>query len=208
MQVVGFGNASFASGAAGAAPGRPSYAIAGPTVDGGMTVEERLERVERILEDLQVRDGKRNKFTYVNPKAATTGAEGSAGGTHGFSYNMETPPKRDFDQAERAIEQARREVEAAHRAQEMATKEKAFQDSSNNFERLKNEFRLKAVGAKQNELEALRTARQSLQAEVNKLERQIKRMEEDQKRANDPGANDGPRIKSLPQDAQPGLQTR
>ena len=162
-----------------------------------MTVEERLDRIERILEDLQGRGARARHRADANP---ASGAISGGGGWGGGGQIVAVDPfdqqsiNRVAQEAKRAAEEVRRAVEAGQRAAEAGQRaaeagqraaEQAMRDveklKNKNFERKQGEWKEAEVNGSQAELEALRQARDSLQNEIRSLERQIQQIEKDRK---------------------------
>jgi len=152
-----------------------------------MSVEERLDRLERIIEDLQARGGA--KIRRHGDVAVQDGKDWSgAPGAMTMDFNLDMQLKRAADQAKRAADQVRTAVQNSQRAVEAGQRsaEQAMRDmaklKSKDFERMKEEMRDAQSEGPRRELEALRAARESLQGQLQKLEKQINRLEEDQNR--------------------------
>ncbi len=146
-----------------------------------LSIEERLDRIERILEDLEVRrdvkgasrdsvSGSWNK--NANRLAAESGADFES--------------KRAAEQAERAAEQVRRAVGASQRAADMAMRDVA-KLKGKDFARMEEDMRAVESENSAKALEALREARGTLQAQIKTLEQQIKRLEEERNELKKPG---------------------
>jgi len=159
-----------------------------------MSVEERLDRIERILEDLDARGGMKGRHRggdgfpgYEGPNPPDL-----PGGVPADS-NADLAFKLAADEAKKVAEEARRAAEAGQR-----NADKAMRDierlKSKDFERMQENFREAESEGPLRALEALRAARESLQTQIKTIERQIKRLEEDQNRQKDPahGRSDGP----------------
>lgn len=134
-----------------------------------MSVEERLDRIERMLEKLQARSG----AVYRSDAAANLPLTQPASPfSHSFSYSYPAPganPAELEAETKRAIEAGRR----------------AAADAARNFERFKSQDLerlqkdLNELGNKGmfNQLEALRSARESMRREMENMDRQIKQLE-------------------------------
>jgi beta-lactamase regulating signal transducer with metallopeptidase domain len=182
-----------------------------------MSVEERLDRLERIIEDLDARGGaKIRRHGDGHGDSVVVDGKNWAGapGPMAMDLNLDLQLKRAAEQAKRAADQARRELESSQRDAEASKRdaeagqrdaEQALRDmaklKSKDFERMQKEFREAQSEGPRRELEALRAARESLQGQLQKLERQINRLEEDQNRQKEDshggsGSNDeGPKHK-------------
>jgi hypothetical protein len=176
-----------------AAPFGPDTAAGPAPMQKQMTVEERLDRIERILEDLQGRGAaKVRHHVDANPAAANIwGAAPKAGSVDLFDQQS---INRAAQEAKRAAEEVRRAVEAGQRAAEAGQRaaeagqraaEQAMRDveklKNKNFERRQEEWKEAEPEGSETELQALRQARDSLQNEIRSLERQIQQLEKGQK---------------------------
>ena len=158
-----------------------------------MSVEARLERVERILEDLEARDGvkARNRGDDALPRYKSSYQPGA----HGISRadpNTESEFKRAADEAKAVAEEARRVAEAGQRAAQSVQRnaEQAMRDieklKSKDFAYSQDSLSDPDPEAPIKELQALRATRESLERQIQTVARQIKLLEEKQKRQNKP----------------------
>jgi hypothetical protein len=184
-----------------------------------MSIEERLDRIERILDELQA-DGK-TKGHHIGADAfqfrsIPQGQPAAMGADSADVY-------RDYSaQASKMAEQAKRMAEASERAVERATEkmERDLNEKVKNLEsldkmgieakgrldekgealeRLSKDLQDSQSKAPLLELQALRSARESLNREVENLNRQIKQLEQEKnslkKRGkSDPSADDGSKL--------------
>jgi beta-lactamase regulating signal transducer with metallopeptidase domain len=175
------------------APGVAPVPPVPPTTWGSkrhMSVEQRLDRIERILEDLQARGGPRGRHHGDEGGSVQDGKQGpDQPGAMSLDSNMDWAVKRIADQAKRIAEQAERAAEAGQRAAEAGQKnaEKAMRDmaklKSKDFARMQEDLRDAESEGPLRELQALRAARESLDRQREALDRQIHRLE-DQNRQN------------------------
>lgn len=179
-----------------------------------MSVEERLDRIERILEDLQTRgvvrnhhrgdDASQNFDIQVHPALP---------GDMSMNFDFDMQLKHAAEQAKRAAEQVREAAEKSKRAVEQGQRaaEQAMKDmekmKSKDFQRAQEAFRDAQLDGPARELDALRSARESLQAQIQELQRHIKRLEEAQNRLkdrargdSDPSEDSGPKAKTIAPD--------
>jgi beta-lactamase regulating signal transducer with metallopeptidase domain len=164
-----------------------------------MSVEERLDRIERILNDLESQDGIKLRHRSGDRNSIGAGQSWAAAPAPMAAY-----PKFDFqfkqldqeaqkaaeqaqraaEQAQRATEQAQRAAEAGQRAAELVLRDtgkvegRKIERLQDNMVEIKSQLPLK-------ELQALRDARDSLRKEMENLDRQIKHIEHDQNRPKD-----------------------
>jgi beta-lactamase regulating signal transducer with metallopeptidase domain len=172
-----------------ATPPRPPIAVlVGSKKD--LSVEERLDRIERILEDLEAHKGdklrRRDAFQFDDGKELFDGKS--------MDFRKDLAFQRAAEEGKRAAQDAQRAAETAQRAMEESRRsvEKVMRDmeSAGNKDaqrlqlKLQEQMRLHdgKVDGSATELQALRSARDSLGREMQNLERQIKHLEEDQKR--------------------------
>jgi beta-lactamase regulating signal transducer with metallopeptidase domain len=172
-----------------------------------LSVEERLDRIERMLEDLEARGAlkgdRRMEYGY---KVLPDG---------GSMYRIAPPqPGADFapkradearavpDQAQVASEELRRAMELGQRAAEKARRD-MDKLKSKDLEKLQEELRAAESENSEKELNALRDAREFLRSQMQTLEQQIKRLEEDRSKMNKSLRNnrsdDEPRDKPAPE---------
>jgi beta-lactamase regulating signal transducer with metallopeptidase domain len=179
-----------------------------------MSVEERLDRIERILERLQARGGVKNRLRsddggqnfdiQVHPDLP---------GSMSMNFDFDLQLKHAAEQAKRAAEQVRQAAENSKRAVEQGQRaaEQAMKDmeklKSRDFDRAQEKFRDAELDGPARELEALRAARESLQSQIQDLQRHIKRLEEAQNKWKDRGHDDsdrsddsGPKAKTVAPD--------
>ncbi|HWY78506.1 MAG TPA: M56 family metallopeptidase [Verrucomicrobiae bacterium] len=153
-----------------------------------LSVEERLDRIERSLEELEargtVRSDRRPEFAY---KVLPDGQN--------FYRVMPDKPGADFapkraDEARAAADQAQAAAAEMKRAMELGQRaaEKARRDmdklKSKDLEKLQEELRAAESENSEKALMALRDARESLRSQMQTLEQQIKRLEEDRSKMN------------------------
>jgi hypothetical protein len=174
-----------------------------------MSVEERLDRIERILEDLQARSGAKGRYhhdddvsvsggkSWLNPPMAMP-----------MNLNIDLELKRAEEQAQRAADQMQKAVEAGQRATEAGQRsaEQAMREveklKGKDFERLAENMRDVQSDGLRKALQALQAARESLDSQKETLDRQIRRLEEDQNRKNktpksrSEDSDDGPKAKA------------
>ena len=172
------------------APGLPESGV-GPQprpMKRRMSIEERLDRIERILDDLEARG---------QLKGRHRGGDGFSANVDLYRPDMPGGMTADFDaasknfaaEAQRAAEGAERAAEAGQRAAEKATRDLA-KLKDKDFEVLQENLRdMKSQGPVR-ELQALRDAREALGKEVEKLTKQIKRLEQEENRLKMPGRSD------------------
>jgi len=144
-----------------------------------MSVEERLDRIERILESIQGRDGARNSNRRDDGQS---------------SYKLMKPmvmPDHEAmmaDEAKKAAEQAMRSAEAGQRAAEAGQRaaEKAMRDAqafmNRNFDRSSGDRARLDPNASDEELRALRSAREALETNLKTLQAQIGRLEAERRK--------------------------
>ena len=178
-----------------------------------MSIEERLDRLERALEKLETEHGVKSRRLSGDSYSIDAGANGM-GFTHSLPAGSEADMelKHAADEMKRALEQAQREVEAGQRAAETSarTAEQAMRDmaklQAKDYDHWHQKYGQMAAEAPGKELEALREARESLEKQLQNISRQIKRLEQDQKRLKDPaqgqpdGPNNGPKPEKQGQD--------
>ena len=172
-----------------------------------LSVEERLDRIERSLEELEargtVRSDRRPEFAY---KALPDGQN--------FYRVMPDKPGADYapkradearaaaDQAQAAAAEMRRAMELGQRAAEMAKRDME-KLKTEDLERLQEQMRAAESENSEKALAALRDARESLRSQMQTLEQQIKRLEEDRGKMNKSLRNnrseDEPREKPAPE---------
>lgn len=144
-----------------------------------MSVEERLDRIERMLEKLQARSGAVYRSDAAPNLPLTQPASPFS---HSFSYSYPAP---GANPAELEAE-TKRAIEAGQRA---------AADAARNFERFKSQDLerlqkdLNELGTKGmfNQLEALRSARESMRREMENMDRQIKLLEKNADAHKNPG---------------------
>ncbi len=142
-----------------------------------MSIEERLDRIERVLEELEARDG-----TKVRPGSVASVAE----------LRAKIAAERMVQDSRLAPEAAERAAVAGKLAAEDAQRnvDRAMRDlvklRDNDFQRLQKNLSELEAEAPQRALEALRKAHESLGKQMQDLERQIRRLEEDQNRLKKP----------------------
>jgi beta-lactamase regulating signal transducer with metallopeptidase domain len=184
-----------------AVPSVPPVPPSGRASKRHMSVEERLDRIERILEDLEARGGAKGRQHGDDRVSAYDGKlRSDPAGAMKMDFNLDWELKRAADQAKKAADEVRQAVETGQRAAEAGERsaEQAMREiaklKNKDFERMQGDLRDAESEGPLKELEALRAARASLQEQIQKLERQIKHLEEDQnrqkKRAN--GRSDRP----------------
>jgi beta-lactamase regulating signal transducer with metallopeptidase domain len=157
-----------------------------------MSVEERLDRIERMLEELQARGGSKGD---ARGYGRSFGGGGGGGGT-GF-FSTFPPGANQFGQAAGSVaefaakratadtqmvaDQVRRAVEAGQRAADQAMRDLAKLKTTD-FARLQEDLRAADTENSLKTLQALREAREALQAQMKSLEHEIQRFEQSQKR--------------------------
>jgi beta-lactamase regulating signal transducer with metallopeptidase domain len=156
-----------------------------------LSVEERLDRIERILEDIEAHGGVRSRHRSDD---VTSGfaikIRPDLVGVMPPDSNPDSELKHAADEARRASDDVRRAVEASQRAAEAGqrTAEQAMRDierlKSKDFERMADNWRDAQSDGQRRAIEALRQARESLDRQRETLDRQIERLEQDQKRQN------------------------
>jgi len=154
-----------------------------------MSVEQRLDRIERILEELQERDGGKGRHhgDGVSTSDGKSWAEPFAAMPQ-MNLNLDLDLKRAEVEARRAADQVRAAVEASQRAAENGQRnaERAMRDieklKGKDFEHLGDNPRDVQVDGLRRAIQALREARESLDRQKETLDRQIQRLEEDQNR--------------------------
>jgi beta-lactamase regulating signal transducer with metallopeptidase domain len=144
-----------------------------------MSVEERLDRLERILDELEA-NGEAKGRHHSGESYSIYGGPKGQGNYDAWSADSraEMELKRAADEAKRAEERARRSVEAGKRSAEQAMREVEKMQDKVHEQMEENLNKMKAEAPIQ-ELQALREARNSLEIELRKLDRQIKRLEDD-----------------------------
>jgi beta-lactamase regulating signal transducer with metallopeptidase domain len=160
-----------------------------------LSIEERLDRIERMLDDLKARDDGKGRHrsddgasSYGRPDRQNAPAAMPVNP----NFDIQITPNFDF-QFKRAAEEAQKAAEQERRAAEQGQREaeKAMRDlerlKSKDFERFQDDLRTAESEGPARALEALRTARQSLQQQMQSLERQIKQLEADQKQRKEQG---------------------
>lgn len=137
-----------------------------------MSVEERLDRIERMLEKLDARNGFIEKTARGGLSYGVGGGVSTVTGTkplYTYSYSTADATKAELD--------AKRAAEAGQRAYEQASRNFEQLAKTADLERLqKNLHEMEAKGWT-SELEALRKARESLRQEMESMDRQIKQLE-------------------------------
>jgi hypothetical protein len=173
-----------------------------------LTIEERLDRLERILQNRGAWGGTTSfsssggsgggsapAYAFVAPPGGSSSSSSGVGHSYGYAI---TPSPNSFssgtgspysrpgialnraaDEGAKAAEDAKRAVESAQRELEQAMRETG-NVRSKDLERLQEKLRDSEARSSLRELQALRDARESLQKEMETLEKQIKRLEESQ----------------------------
>jgi beta-lactamase regulating signal transducer with metallopeptidase domain len=179
-----------------AAPAAPAAAMrpvppAPPTArprKKNMSIEERLDRLERALEELEAHDGVKGRHGSGNG-ASYSAAPGAFGSGSAHSMPMDAKAdmalKRAADEMKRAMEEAQRNVEAGQRNAEQAMRDMAKLQGKD-YERWQHKYSETDSEGPTKELQALRDARESLERQLQNISRQIKRLEQDQKRPKNP----------------------
>jgi beta-lactamase regulating signal transducer with metallopeptidase domain len=148
-----------------------------PSPDGSL--EERIERLEKMVEALMAQQGQKHAFVLRGRSGdQTLQALVDEKEMQKMNEKINEMAKR---QAERAQEQAQRAQEQAKRAAEQA--ERSNKDF--NFKwKAESEHHEKAMREQdcEKQLEALRKAREQLERQAQNLDRQIERLERDQER--------------------------
>lgn len=180
-----------------------------------MSVEERLDRIERILEDLQAHNKGRHRTevfstTQVQPATAQAAPAHPSGDR--------TWDERAAEQADRAAEEVRRAVEASQRAAEAGQRaaeagqraaEQAMRDverlKNKNFDKFQQDLHATEGEASMKELQALRQVHESLQSQVKSIERQIQRLEQDRNRGQKADGRKTDQLKDADEAAKPEL---
>jgi len=153
-----------------------------------LSIEERLDRIESILEDLESH-GRARAYSFGSgagmsyaPPADTSAdyASKRAGAlaqrVTAEASRMQEDGRRTAEQAARAVEEGKRALEEGQRATERAAREfdakvREFDRANQDPFRTQTEDQIKA-------LQALREARSSLEIQIKSIERQIRRMED------------------------------
>jgi len=174
-----------------------------------LSVEERLDRIERILDDLESR-GARGRHDGSDSVTIHEGKiRRDFPGNMSMDLNLDMDLQRAAREAKRAAEEAARTAEAGQRAAEMGKRsmEQAMRDmeklKSEDIQRMKEKMREAEAEGPMRELEALRAARESLKGQVQKLESEIKRLEEERHQRKEPPHNhsdnddDAPKAKTV-----------
>jgi beta-lactamase regulating signal transducer with metallopeptidase domain len=159
-----------------------------------MSVEARLDRIERIVEELEARQGVKDRDYAGDANPA-------------FQYKFRLDPtdskfelesKRFAEEAKKMADEAQRAADADQRSAQQAMRDMA--KKSQDFERSQEGLLKLDSEAAAKELQALRDARETLQRQVESLQQQIKRVQEDMKRENKPDqrpsddADDRPKV--------------
>jgi hypothetical protein len=155
-----------------------------------LSVEERLDRIEHMLEDLQARH-----VVKINPPLSSLQPN-----TYGRPGTAPNVPSRFFSdkQAWISTDEVRSAVEASQRAAEQAMRDVAKLDGKN-FARAQGDLRALKAQDSFKALEALREARGNLQNQVKTLEQEIKRLEEQQNRLKEQKGSEKSGDESKPQ---------
>ncbi|HEY3862172.1 MAG TPA: M56 family metallopeptidase [Verrucomicrobiae bacterium] len=157
-----------------------------------MSVEERLDRIEKMLDEMGARKGLKGprhaaNGLYFQPDMPPMPA---MPGMSSEDYTIIT--KRASEQAQRAVEQAQRSMEASRRATDQVMRDMA-KLSAEDYGRAQAKGHDGDSAGLSQEIESLRNARQTLQSQLRNLERQLKRLEDgqkDQKRSKIDGKSD------------------
>jgi beta-lactamase regulating signal transducer with metallopeptidase domain len=137
----------------------------------GATLEERLERLERMVESLRAeQNAKRGQADAFVWKWSQPGPSPKAWDTE----TLEQSVKRQTERAAQQVEQAERELKRAAEAQARASKRDAA-----SAEAQKRQAETMRKGAYEQQVEAVKRARESLQRELERLDRQIERLQRD-----------------------------
>jgi len=181
-----------------------------------LSVEDRLDRIERILEDLEARgelkghnhspneylplEGTKPPGVVRMPGASSAAQADRAGAQAKAAADAlfaEQASKRSAEQAMRALEEGQRAMEAGQRALEES--ERAAEKAARNLDVKGRELEQKLGNLKEPEsdelhrqLQALHDARATLQSQLKTLERQIQHLEQKQMRLRKPGQPDSP----------------
>ncbi len=146
-----------------------------------MSIEERLDRIERIVESLQAHEG--TKSSHGGGDVFASNPDWSQ--PHSPDFNFDLTFTRNAEMAKRMAEQAQRAAEAGQRSAEQAVRD--FEKlKSKDFELSKEKMREMESESSARELEALRSARESLDKEMKNLTQQIQRLEAERDRLQKP----------------------
>ncbi len=174
-----------------------------------LSVEERLDRIERILDDIESRAGRGRHNGGENFSMPEAKIWRDPHGNMSLDLNLDMDLQRAAREAKRAAEEAARTAEAGQREAEMGKRsmEQAMRDmeklKSEDIQRMKEKMREAEAEGPIRELEALRAARESLKGQVQKLESEIKRLEEERHQRKEPAhihsdnEDDAPRAKTV-----------
>ncbi len=178
------------------------------------SIEERLDRIERILDELQARGRTKSYQLRSDARPAedasnrggmSYGASGSASADFAAKRAAEEAMKAQVDslraqvvgrvvgeqaaqQAVRALQDSQRTLEEGQRAAERAARD--FAEQTKNLGKFPEDLRAAESENSQKAIEALRDARESLQKQIKSIEHQIKQLEEDRNRHKNPDKSD------------------
>ncbi len=168
-----------------------------------MSIEKRLDRIERMLEDLEARGivkGRPRGGDLLPPDDARIRPDAPRGLP--INPNADWSFNRDAKEKMRAAVEAGKFAEEEEQLHADKAKREIAEMKYKEMERSQKELRDGKSEGPARELQALRQARDSLGRELQNLERQIKRLEEDRNRQMKPGPgrsgddNDGPKPES------------
>jgi len=143
-----------------------------------MSIEERLDRLEHALEQLEARDGAKGRRGSVD--SYSYGAGAVAHGLPGYA-DADMELKHAADEMKKAAEEAQRDMEAGQRKAEQAMRNMSKLQSKD-YERWQHKYSEMDSEAPTKELQDLRDARDTLEKQLQNISRQIQRLEKDQNR--------------------------
>ena len=163
---VAYAPRAFAQASPDASPKRPKGP---PALKPGATFEERLERLERMVESLvehpTPKPGQPNPFAW---KWAQPGATPKSWDAQPFEESVKRQAERATEQLNQALDQLKRAAEVKERAAKQGGA--AAQEQKQRAEAMRTE-------AYQKQIDAVRKARESLQREMERLDRQLERLQ-------------------------------
>ncbi len=158
--------------------------------DSHLSVEERLDRLEKMLDELKAREDMKARH-HMSSSNGTS--QGSVDAKIRVQPDAQITVQPDmgaikFDwvakETDRAIAQAQRAAEAGQRAAEQG--QRAAEQAMREMAKLNNgdmaRWKLMQADGSRQQLEALRQARESLQSQVRSLDQQIRQLEKDRDR--------------------------
>jgi beta-lactamase regulating signal transducer with metallopeptidase domain len=145
-----------------------------PALKPGATFEERLERLERMVEALvEKQNAQRGPPQAFGGKWVQPGMPGKPWDGQTLEESVKRQAERAAEQANRAADQMKRAAEASERA--------AKQDGTAAQEQKQKAEAMRKEAYKQ-QVEAVRKARESLQRELERLDRELERLERNRER--------------------------